>query len=237
LNIDEAEEYLGDYLYNGLASEIFWAEQAHALAEEIGRHANQINDANYGQLFGAFQAILSDRQTLAIAKIFDPPSNRFPTRSIPAILNHLEVHADLWKLPDRQKLHEELAKGGVDITLLEKLSAPDLTRAVVSRFQSTLPSRSNVDRLSLSLEALRESRNKVIAHNEAVDPATRRRPTWGDATPLVNYAKHFVSTVGRGFLGIHFEINGQFLLTEDAHRNSRALNRFFRAAGLAPDSA
>jgi hypothetical protein len=128
LNVNEAEERLRDYLYNGLVSEIFWAEEAYALAQEIGKHSDQINNAN------------------------------------------------------------------------------------------------------------RESRNKVIAHNEAVDPAKRQRPTWGGTVSLVNYAKNLVSVIGCGFLSIYFEINGQFILTEDARRNARALKRLFHAANLVDGS-
>jgi hypothetical protein len=67
----EVEKQLMDYLLNGLGTQIALADQAYALAVEIGQHAKQINEANFGDLFGALQAMLSDRQTLEATKLFD----------------------------------------------------------------------------------------------------------------------------------------------------------------------
>jgi hypothetical protein len=85
MRVEEAERHLNDYLLNGIAAEIFWAEEAYALAEKIGQHAQAIHAAGFTSLFGSLQTILSDRQTLAVTKMFDWPS-KHPTRSIPAIL-------------------------------------------------------------------------------------------------------------------------------------------------------
>jgi hypothetical protein len=113
LNVEEAEKRLRDYLLNGLATEIFWADQAYALAEEIGRHAEQVNAANFGELFGWLQLALSDRHTLAIVKIFDP-AKQYPTRSIPGTLNLLDSNAELWRVRERRRLHQVLIEAGVD---------------------------------------------------------------------------------------------------------------------------
>ena len=61
--MDDAEELLRNYLLDGLATEILWADQTYALAEEIGRHAEQVNAANFGELFGSLQLALSERHT------------------------------------------------------------------------------------------------------------------------------------------------------------------------------
>src|SRR4051794_40895103 len=152
----EAEDRLKDYLLNGIATEIALADQAYSLVVEIGQHAKQINVANFGGLFGSLQVILSDRQTLAATKLFDPVG-RYPTRSIPGTLDLLERHAMLWQVPQRRKLEETLVKGGEDTGHLEQLSNVELTHAVVRHFRSTLP----------AADTLRQSRDKVIAHNEA----------------------------------------------------------------------
>jgi hypothetical protein len=34
MRVEEAERHLNDYLLNGIAAEIFWAEEAYALAEK-----------------------------------------------------------------------------------------------------------------------------------------------------------------------------------------------------------
>jgi hypothetical protein len=47
-------------------TELFWADQTYALAEEIGKYAQRINAADFGELFGSLQLVLSERQTLAM---------------------------------------------------------------------------------------------------------------------------------------------------------------------------
>ena len=105
MDVKKAERHLKDYLLNGIATEIFWADEAYALAEEIGKHAQALNANGFGALFGSLQVILSDRQTLSVTKIFDQPK-KYPTRSIPATLTFLKDHAELWRVPEQHKLHE-----------------------------------------------------------------------------------------------------------------------------------
>ncbi len=227
MNVGEAENRLRDYLFQGIGAEIFWADEAYALAEEIGKHADQINAAGFGRLFGSLLTILSDRQTLSVTKIFDPPSRTYPTRSIPATLDFLEAHAELWKIPQWHKLQETLLGGGLDSAYVEQLNNVELTRAIVAHYRAALA------KLSPALEALLQSRNKTIAHNEAVDRSTLQHPTWGEALSLVNYAKDFVSTIGYGYLNTLFGQGSQdYIPTHEARRPSLALRRLLEAANI-----
>jgi len=238
LNAEQAEERLRDYLVGGVAAELFWADEAYALAEEIGRHVEQIRAADFDRLFGSLQVILSDRQTLSITKIFEPNNPRFPTRSIPSILRYLETNAKLWTIPQRLQLHKTLAEAGEDTARVKQFSASELTHAIVAHYRSTLPARDRVAScsLSLSLDVLQQSRDKVIAHNESIERSALRTPTWGDATSLVDYAKHFVITIGFGYLGIDFGLGSYgYQPTYDARRTSIGLRRLLKAADLVED--
>jgi hypothetical protein len=83
------------------------------------------------------------------------------------------------------------------------------------------------------LDVLRQSRDKVIAHNESVEKAALQMPTWGEATSLVNYAKDFVTTIGFGYLSIAFgRGSDDFRLTNDARRTSNSLRRLLKEASL-----
>jgi hypothetical protein len=176
-------------LLNGIGTQIDLADQAYALAEEIGKYAEQINEASFGELFGALQIMLSDRQTLEATKLFDPVK-RYPTRSVPGTLEILERNAPLWRIPERWKLNEALAQGGADPSHLNQLSNEELTHAVVKHFRNTLP----------DADTLRQNRDKVIAHNEAIPRSALKTPTWGEAVDLINYAKDFIITIGYGYL-------------------------------------
>jgi hypothetical protein len=92
------------------------------------------------------------------------------------------------------------------------------------------------DKLSTSLSILRQSRDKTIAHNEAVDLSDLQTSTWGEAISLVNYAKGFVATIEAGYLGLLFgEASEDYVLMTDARRTSVALRCLLKAAGISPD--
>jgi hypothetical protein len=222
LNTLDAEELLRDYLLNGIGAQINLADQAYALAEEIGKHAKQIHGANFGELFGSLQVMLSDRQTLEATKLFDP-ARKYPTRSIPGTLDILERHAPLWRVPQRWKINEALVQGGADASDLNQLSKEELTHAIVNYYRTTLP----------DAYRLRQSRDKVIAHNEAIERVTEEAPTWGDALTLTNYAKDFIITIGYGYLDTLFGTHSSdYIPTSAAQRPAFALRRLLRTAGI-----
>ena len=183
------------------------------------------------------QLVLSERQTLAIVKIFDPSRN-YPTRSIPGTLDLLGSNADLWRVYDQEKLQQVLIEAGMDRASVERLDNTELTQAVVARFRNTLPDprRVTLDKLSLSLSILRQSRDKTIAHNEAIDPSELRTSTWGEAIALADYARRFIATIGAGYLGLLFgEGSEDYVLMTDARRTSIALRRLLKTVGITPD--
>jgi AbiU2 len=234
---EEAEERLRSYLHNGLAMEILWADRSYTLAEEIGRHAEHINAASFGELFGPLQLVLSERHTLAIVKIFDPVK-QYPTRSIPGTLALMESNAQLWRVYERQRIHEMLAEAGLDSSHVEGMSNAELTHATVAHYRATLPDpkRLNPDNLSFSLNKLRQSRDKAIAHNEAIESSALQVSTWGEANSLVRYAKEFVSTVEKGYLGLsRDEGSGDYIFANDSRRTSIALRRLLKEAGIVAD--
>lgn len=236
LNTNNAEEQLRNYLQYGLVAEILWADEAYALNAEIIRHAKQINAHRFGALFASLQTMISDRQTLSITKMFDSVGGRYPTRNIPATLELLERHDTLWQVPNRQGLHHSLIESGADSTHLEQISNAELTRNVVVHFRDTLPDplSATPDRLSLTLRALREARDKLIAHNEAIERTAIQESMWDETVALVNYAKNFVATIGWGYLGEFYygENNDNFWATSNAKSTSISLRRLLRAAAL-----
>jgi hypothetical protein len=235
LNTTNAEEQLRNYLQYGLVAEILWADEAYALNAEIVTYAKQINTHGFGALFASLQTMISDRQTLSITKMFDPVGGRYPTRSIPATLVLLEQHDTLWQVPNRQDLHHTLIESGADSTHLEQISNAELNRNVVIHFRDTLPDplSATPGRLSLTLRTLRETRDKLIAHNEAIERTAIQESMWEETVALVNYAKNFVATIGWGYLGEFYgENSDNFWATSNAKSTSISLRRLLRAAAL-----
>lgn len=238
MDVEEAKERLREYLLKGIVTEILHADEAYSLVVEIGKHAKQINAANYGELFGSLQLILSDRQTLSIAKIFEPVGG-YPTRSIPVTLALLEKHANLWEVAQPQQLHRALTEASSDILHVEQLCDAELTHAVVAHFRANLPDPKRVEphRLSLSLGTLLKSRNKAISHNKAIELSALQETTWGEATALVNYAKESVATIAFGYLSIFSGIGSDdYIPKHYARHTSNDLRRLLKAANIAADT-
>lgn len=235
MNTQSAEGTLRDYLMNGLLTEIYWADQAKAAAVLIGEHSASINAEGFGEVFGHLQSIFSERETMAVAKMYDTPSTQFPTRSIPAMLKLIELHSSLWSLPERPSLEQLLIDEGADAALVRGMSNQQIALEVASHFKGTLPHKNKVASCTLSaaLEPIRETRNKVLAHNEAINKAARTLPTWADTKALVNSAKDFACIVGRGFLGTYLgHSHADYILAHDAQRFSFMLSRLLDRAGL-----
>jgi len=239
VNTKEAEEILNDCLMNGIAKELFFADHTKALAVTIGKHSSAINSKGFGDLFGSLQNILSDHQTLAVAKIYDPPSKRYPTRSIPAMLSLIERHSSLWSLPQRHTLERLIVDDGHHPSTVQHMDNQQLSLAVVSHFNRTIPHRDKAGHCSLSsaLETVREARDKVHAHNEAIDKAARKMPTWGGVESLVNYAKDFACVISFGFLSLYLGNRSKdYLLGTDARQLSRKMEKMLVMANLNDDS-
>jgi hypothetical protein len=222
LNRVDAEKRLEDYLQYGIANEIYFADQAYALAEEIGRYANQINEANYDELFGPLQDMLSDRQILAVTKLFDRVG-KYPTRSIPGTLELLEKHASLWRVRERAKLAEALGQAGADASYVKQLSDEELTYSVVEHYRTNLPDAATI----------RQIRDKVIVHNEAIEHGALASPTWGEALNLIQYAKGFLITIGSDYSGISFgDDSSNYILEDTAKHPANHLRRLLKKAGI-----
>jgi hypothetical protein len=235
MNTKTAEETLRDYLMSGVVTEIYWADQAKAAAVLIGEHSAFINAEGFGEVFGHLQTIFSDRETMAVAKLYDTPSTQYPTRSISAMLKLIEQHSSLWSLPERHRLEQVLIDEGGDAALVRGMGNQQIALEVASHFNGTMPHKSKVASCTLSaaLEPVRETRNKVLAHNEAINQAARTLPTWADTKALVDYAKDFACVVGFGFLGTYLG-NGHadYMLSHDARRFSFKLSQLLDRAGL-----
>jgi AbiU2 len=132
----------------------------------------------------------------------------------------------LWKVPERHVLHPTLIEAGAERQSVERLTNVELTHEIVSHYESRLTSLS-------SLTELRQSRDKVIAHNEAIERSTLQPPTWGAAISLVEYAKDFVATISFGYLSTSLgRVGGDYNLSDNARRTSKQLRRLLDAADI-----
>jgi len=194
----EAKDYIHDQITAGIMVEIEWAERAKTIAYEIGKYAAPINAAHFGNLFFDVQLAMSDRQSLSITKMYDPPHGQFPTRSIPALLAFLKKHAVVIQIEQPHVLHNLLLLNGQSPYRVARLREKQITLDVVKHYQKILPHTAK----DPALEAIRLYRNKLAAHNQRYDQA-RQRVKWDEADKLVDAAKSFIQVISYAYVGLY----------------------------------
>jgi hypothetical protein len=235
--MSDPRNQLRDIVSEGLAIDIFEAEESIALSWMIGNNATEINKATFGAFFGSIQRIIGRHGVLAVSRLYEPYSKRYPIRSIPAALKALREHAGVLKIEQKHVIGEKLHKDGFASRDLAGISDKEATLRLVESFEHGLPqiSKAHIDDLSRMLEGVKEVRDKTIAHHEIVDAGKKPSATYAELDHLIEYAKNFACVVGAGYLSVMYGTADDYILTSDAKRASICLNRMLVKAAVIED--
>lgn len=220
-----SKEELDELVKAGAVTDIFKAERAYAVLKTIGENAGAINasERNFGEVFGVLQGHAQTEALIAVARLYDRPSKRYPTRCLHALLDELEAKADdLPPIIEKYNLAKELARQGMSVDKVALVnSAPDadVTRAMIAFLRMRLDEADVVE----AIERVRNVRDKRIAHNEAAHEVAG--PTWNAALLLLARAKEIVGVVGWAYLSTVYVHEGRYSLSSDAQRSGSAMRR------------
>lgn len=222
------KEQLEDHIKNGLVSDIFKMERAYALLRKISDNAGLVNkrdNGNYGELFGSLQHALETEAVLAVARLYDNPNKRYPTRCVKGLLAFLgENKNDLPEIVVKHNVRLQLANMEAPEYVIESLesSDADFTESFVTYYTSVLDNDDNKE----IVNRLKTIRDKALAHNEMTSQLNG--PTWEGLTKLINLSKNLAGVIGWAYLSTAYMHNGEYFLTSDAEQSSRALNRLLQ---------
>lgn len=234
--MNEHREKLEGIIRQGVAVDLFHADEALSLDMFVGQHADEINKATFGAFFGSLQIILTRNLILHVAKMYEKPSKRYPTRSIPSAIVILKDHGDDLVIEQRPGLVAALARRGALPGEMKKLSDRELTNYLVSFFEQRY-SKAHPEGVanSRALEALRTLRDKVVAHPEAIRLEDMPKPLYQEIEDLMELARAFVAAVGSGYLSFDYEADdGHYFMADDAKRPTTSLKRLLQAADVLP---
>jgi AbiU2 len=218
-------ESIENIVKNGLVPDIFTMDQSYELFMAIAREADEINsrvDQNYGSLFKVIQESLRTEMLLAVARVYDRPSNKYPIRCLSGLLIHLE-HArnDLPSIREPIQLRFTLEAMNAPMALIDTITTKptEFAPCLAVYFRELLEDASIV----IALERAKYYRDKFVAHNE--DTNIVPFPNMSSLKKLIDIAKKIVGALGLAYFGTAYIIDDRYLLCEDAHRASTAMTR------------
>ena len=212
----------------GIVSDTFRAESAIELLKVSGTRAAQINDGRegYGPLFGAIQTSLNTDALLALSRIFDKPSEQYPTRCLRGALAFLAKRStELPSIREPYQLEIVLRAMNAPEQLISTVRErpADFAKLFAAFVEDFLRSPSTLE----TLKKLKILRDKRLAHNEQT--SNIEGPIWPALISLPELAKQVVGVLGWAYFSTGYAVNGKYLLSEDALRPSRALTRLLDA--------
>ncbi len=241
--MNEHREKLEDIIRQGVAVDLFHADEAFSLDMFVGQQANEINKATFGAFFGSLQIILTRNLILHVARMYETPKepnkhnrNPYPIRSIRSAIVILKEHGDDLVIEQRPGLIAALARRGAPPDEMGKLTDRELTTYLASFFERRY-SETHPDGVanSRALDTLKTLRDKVVAHPEAIRLEDIPKPLYQEIEDLVEMARAFVAAVGFGYLSIAYEADdGHYFMAGDAKRSTTSLKRLLQAAGVLP---
>jgi len=219
----------------GLVEDIRQIEESLVLQQQIRNSAEGINRADLGPLFGRFQPVLARYAVIASVRLFDPPDDQYPSRSIPTILNHMRFTADYLNIVHRESIIERLISFGHERQQFEGIPDQWITQLVRKEFHDHLPLRADPDsgELSDALDALHSLKDKPIAHSEEVQIDDEWKNCDQPIRLLCDYAIDFAVTVGKGYLNQDYRLDGSTSIFRlDADRTLEMMKMLMGKIGI-----
>lgn len=216
--IPNPKEHLNEIVSQGIKWEIFEAETATKLYEEIGNHKDGLIKNNLEDLFAFLQNALLSQTILAVNKIFEQPG-RYVVRSIPSALKLLQNNSAKLNIEHREQLEQKLASWGVEANLKIK-SDQEITNIVVEQIGKMLLEKD----ANSALKRLKTLRDKRIAHPEHIDETKLPQVYWREIDDSLKLAKEVIGIIGNNYLNVHYELDGEYVLSYDASLIANALS-------------
>jgi hypothetical protein len=224
-----AEAGLDDIVSEGVALEVFEADQARLLLEELDRFVGQINETGLGkQFFANLQRILQRDLILGLSRLYEPYSVRNPGRSLPATAHHVATHAAELQVWNRQPLFNFLIIHGESRLEIEAFSDERLSLTLARHLDlNMVRADSTTGRpLDEALARPKAVRDKRIAHHDRVSHSSLLIPGWNHLVDLIDGARGTVELVADSYLRVSYN------LVSDAKQAVHSLRRLLDRAGL-----
>lgn len=217
---------LEDLIKNGLIRDIFHAEMNLSIFKRIADNIEFLKTTHPEdqKLFGYLQVSANNQIILALSRLFDKPSKKFPTRCILSFLDLIKAEKD--NFPKIIELHNTVqclysyhpTSGAIDY-LIEAVGDddPSVFPYRFYQFYSTEYIQAEIQDHLIDLKIFRD---KFIAHNEVFEIQGFQGIENSGIIRLLEFAQEIVSVIGWAYFSTVYHTNGNYLLSENAKQRS-----------------
>jgi hypothetical protein len=222
-NNNQAVKTIDDILVSGLITDVFNAERYNMMFKILCDHSTKLNKSavDIQTFFSSVQGLSQNGCILALARVYDKASDKYPTRSLPYLFKKLRELA-----PQLPKVEENK----LTLKILKQYNvSQECCDALVDAARFPVEVANYFENLCKNNNSLKEFRDKIIAHNEAFDekPAL----TWKEFEELAGLAKQVIEIIGMAYFSGMY----QGTITKGAERNAISTEAVLRRLGITED--
>jgi hypothetical protein len=218
--VSRAGQELRRLVADGVRADIYLALESHGIFKTIGERVAAADASTYQPMLLALQSYASAIFILSVTALLEREGQTFKLHSVHGALKHLRDNAADIPLKQPVFLQQSMQRLGAWDSVPHKQGVAQ-TLAVVDVLIAKLPHHSNC----AALKALKEQRDKRIAHPERADAGALATTTWDEALKLLDIPIETLAVCGAFTNEGYVDNTGRLLMDTDAARAGMATRR------------
>ena len=205
---------------DGISVDIYLALEAHGIFKTIGEHVAAADASTFQRMLVALQAYASAAFVLALTRLLERQTSRYELHSVHGVLLYIKANAQHIRVKEPIFIQQSMERLGMwnDVP---HASGEEQTRTVVDALISKLPRYTDNE----ALKALKDLRDKRIAHPERVTLQAAPTTSWQEALKLLQIPIEALAVCGAYTREAYVDNEGRILMDSDAARAGFATRR------------
>lgn len=207
-------------LSDGVQTDIYLALESHGIVKTIGERVQAANASTFQPALLALQAYASAIFILSVTALLEREGQTYKLHSVHGALQYLRDNAANILLREPVFLEQSMRRLGAWDSVPHD-SGVAQTHAVIDVLVARLPHHTN----NTALKALKDQRDKRIAHPERIDANSLATTTWDEALKLLNVPREALAVCGAFTSTAYVDNNGTLFAEGDAAFAASATRR------------
>jgi len=207
-------------LTDGVQTDIYLALESHGIIKTVGERVDAANASSFQPALLALQAYASAIFILSLAALLEREGQTYKLHSVHGVLKYLRENAANIPLKEPVFLEQSMRRLGAWDSVPHDPGVAQ-THAVVDVLIAMLPHPTN----NAALKALKDQRDKRIAHPERVDANSLAATTWDEALKLLNVPREALAVCGAFTSTAYVDNQGRLFAEGDAAFAAAATRR------------